>query len=377
MGRSMLAIDSLLKTYPGRGGRAATKALDGVSFTVKEGDFFTLLGPSGCGKTTTLQCIAGLEAPDDGTIRMGSEVVFGSRGGAFVPANRRGLGMVFQSYAIWPHMSVFDNVAFPLVFGGVRMAAASVKAEVMRALEMVQLGHLADRPAPMLSGGQQQRVALARALVRRPRILLLDEPLSNLDAKLRDTMRAEIRALVKSVGITTIFVTHDQTEAIGMSDQIVLMRAGRIVQQGGPRDIYLRPNSVFTADFMGRSNLIAGKAVVEPGAPLRIDTKLGVLVAETDTEFAPGASVVAVVRPQAVRIMPKASGSNSINSFAAWIVSLNFLGDLVEAEVEAGGVRMVLMLNPYDTYEEGSEITLHIPPENCVAVPADDREAAS
>ncbi len=370
----MLEIDSLLKAYPGRNGRAGTRALDGVSFTVREGDFFTLLGPSGCGKTTTLQCIAGLETPDDGTIRMGAEVVFGDRGRTFVPANKRELGMVFQSYAIWPHMTVFDNVAFPLVHGGGKAPASTVRAEVMRALEMVQLGHLAERPAPMLSGGQQQRVALARALVRRPRILLLDEPLSNLDAKLRDAMRAEIRALVKSVGITTVFVTHDQTEAVGMSDQIVLMRAGRIVQQGGPRDIYLRPNSVFTADFMGRSNLIGGK-VAEAGRQVRIDTPLGALVAEADIAFARGDAVVAVVRPQAVRILPQGAAPDAVNTYAARIVSLTFLGDVVETEVEANGVRMVLMLNPYDSFEEGGEIALHIPPAHCVAVPAESGDA--
>ena len=369
MDKPMLEIDSLVKDYPGRGGRPGTRALDGVSFTVREGDFFTLLGPSGCGKTTTLQCIAGLETPDDGCIRMGNEVVFGDHGRQFIPANKRELGMVFQSYAIWPHMTVFDNVAFPLVHGGRRVAGATVKAEVMRALDMVQLGHLAQRPAPMLSGGQQQRVALARALVRRPRILLLDEPLSNLDAKLRDAMRAEIRALVKSVGITTIFVTHDQTEAVGMSDQIVRMRAGRIVQQGGPRDIYLRPNSVFTADFMGRSNLIPG-TVTEAGRQVRIDTPLGPLVAEADLPLAPEDAVVAVVRPQAVRVVLAGSAGDGVNTYLARILSMTFLGDVVETEVEARGLRMLLMLNPYEAFAEGDAITLHIPPAHCVAVPA-------
>jgi iron(III) transport system ATP-binding protein len=229
-----------------------------VSFDVAKGDFFTLLGPSGCGKSTTLQCIAGLETPDEGEIEMDGEVVLCTRRKLLVPANRRNIGMIFQSYAIWPHLSVFDNVAFPLVHGQQRVRGTDVKRRVMQALEMVQLADYAERPSPHLSGGQQQRVALARALVHEPRLLLLDEPLSNLDAKLRDAMRVELRLLVKSLGITTVFVTHDQLEAMSMSDQIALMRAGKVVQLGAPRDVYLRPNSAFAADFMGRSNMIAG-----------------------------------------------------------------------------------------------------------------------
>jgi iron(III) transport system ATP-binding protein len=369
----MLEIRNLQKAYASRDGRTATRALDGVSFQVEEGAFFTLLGPSGCGKTTTLQCIAGLETPDSGTIRMGDQVVFRNTDGVLVPANKRELGMVFQSYAIWPHMTVFENVAFPLLHGPRRSSAAVVKKEVARALEMVQLGHVSDRPAPMLSGGQQQRVALARALVHRPRVLLLDEPLSNLDAKLRDSMRNEIRSLVKSVGITTIFVTHDQTEAVGMSDQIVLMRAGRIVQKGGPRDIYLRPNSVFAADFMGRSNLVSGR-VLEEGARTRIETSFGSLAAETDAELRKGDQAVAVIRPQAVSLVTREAAATLENCFAGRILSLAFLGDVVETEVQAMGQKLVLMLNPYDLHAQGDEVFLHMPAERCVVVPAERAE---
>ncbi|WP_332685512.1 ABC transporter ATP-binding protein [Bosea sp. (in: a-proteobacteria)] len=365
-------IENLVKSYPGQHGQEVMLALRDVSFKVDEGSFFTLLGPSGCGKTTTLQCIAGLETPDSGVIRMGDKAVFSSRENLLVPANRRELGMVFQSYAIWPHMSVFDNVAFPLVYGVKRAPSHEVRPRVLKALEMVELGHLADRPAPLLSGGQQQRVALARALVHEPRLLLLDEPLSNLDAKLRDTMRSEIRNLVKSLGITTIFVTHDQVEAIGMSDQIVLMKAGKIVQQGAPRDIYLRPNSVFTADFMGRSNLLPG-VLESGGTTARAQTAIGPISGVAGPELAPGAQVMVVVRPQAIVIAPGSETVQGPNRFKARVDAMSFLGDVVETEVETGGRKLTLMLDPYTSLSVGQELVLELPPERCVIVPADEQ----
>ena len=364
----MLQIDTLKKTYRGTGGRPSTKALNGVSFEVEQGAFFTLLGPSGCGKTTTLQCIAGLEVPDSGIIRMGDATVYSDRERILVPANKRRLGMVFQSYAIWPHMTVFENVAFPLLYGVNRKPMADVRKQVAKALEMVELGHLSDRPAPMLSGGQQQRVALARALVHEPRILLLDEPLSNLDAKLRDSMRTEIRNLVKSVGITTIFVTHDQVEAVGMSDQIVLMRNGAIVQQGAPRDIYLRPNSVFTADFMGRSNLVPGK-IVEHGDRTVIETHFGRLTGQTDSDLKTGDAAVAVIRPQAVQLVDASGDAPQENRLSARIKAMNFLGDVIETDVMCGDQKVVLMLSPYAQLDLGDKIILHVPAEHCVIVP--------
>ena len=366
----MLLIENLVKSYPGQHGQDAMLALRDVSFKVEEGSFFTLLGPSGCGKTTTLQCIAGLENPDSGVIQMGDRAVFSSRENLLVPANRRELGMVFQSYAIWPHMSVFDNVAFPLVYGVKRAPSHEVRPRVLKALEMVELAHLADRPAPLLSGGQQQRVALARALVHEPRLLLLDEPLSNLDAKLRDTMRTEIRNLVKSLGITTLFVTHDQVEAIGMSDQIVLMKAGRIVQQGAPRDIYLRPNSVFTADFMGRSNLLPG-VLGTGGATARAQTAIGPISGVAGPDLAPGAQVMVVVRPQAI-LVRSATDVLGPNRFKARVDAMTFLGDVVETEVEVGGRKLTLMLDPYTALSVGQELVLDLPPERCVIVPADE-----
>jgi iron(III) transport system ATP-binding protein len=276
---------------------------------------------------------------------------------------------VFQSYAIWPHMTVFDNVAFPLVHAKRKTGAEEVRKRVTQALERVRLAHLAERAAPLLSGGQQQRVALARALVHEPAMLLLDEPLSNLDAKLRDSMRLELRQLVKSLGITTVLVTHDQVEALGMSDQVALMRDGRIVQKGTPRDIYLEPRSAFAADFMGRSNILPAK-IEEAGEITRVSTALGPLLAR---QIAPldGAAAVAVIRPQAINVHPVAAGAGGINRFRGKVGVVHFLGDVVEAEIAIGTAQLKLLLDPYTGLSAGDEAIFEIPPERCVVVPAD------
>jgi len=223
----MIEVKQLHKTFTTEQG--GVQAVQGVNFEVSRGEIFTLLGPSGCGKTTVLRSIAGLERPDDGELTIDGRVVFADRGRTMVPPHDRGVGMVFQSYAIWPHLTVFENVAFPLLYGNFKLPKSEVKRAVRRALESVQLQGLEDRPAPLLSGGQQQRVALARALVYEPKVLLLDEPLSNLDAKLRTEMRVEIRELVKRLTITSVYVTHDQEEALVLSDRIAVMHAGNLV----------------------------------------------------------------------------------------------------------------------------------------------------
>src|SRR5580700_8201022 len=236
----MLSVHGLTKIYGDQSDTRAGGVRD-FSFELPAGTFFTLLGPSGCGKTTTLRCIAGLERPDLGQIRVGDVTLFDSRSGTSVPLNQRGIGMVFQSYAIWPHMTVFENVAFPLrVAKDRRYGREEIRTLVEDALGTVGLGGYSDRPATRLSGGQQQRVALARAIVHKPRLLLLDEPLSNLDASLREEMRAELRRLQQQIGITAIYVTHDQAEALAMSDLVAVMDHGRIVQFGEPRAIYFR-----------------------------------------------------------------------------------------------------------------------------------------
>src|SRR5262245_49552347 len=232
-------------------------AVNTLSLEAKAGEFLTLLGPSGCGKTTTLRLVAGLERPDQGEIELGGRALSSASDGLFVAPERRGMGMVFQSYAIWPHMTVFENVAFPLQ--ELRRPRAEIRERVMAILTTVGLGRLHDRPAPMLSGGQQQRVALARALVSNPQVLLLDEPLSNLDARLREEMRFELRDMQARLGITSIFVTHDQAEAMTLSDRIIVMNAGRIEQEGRPEEVYQRPTTRFVMDFLGRANHVPAR----------------------------------------------------------------------------------------------------------------------
>jgi iron(III) transport system ATP-binding protein len=366
----MLQLDSLTKTYPSRESGRPEPALKGVSFTVNEGEFFTLLGPSGCGKTTTLQCIAGLEEPDSGTIAINGRTVFSAADGISVAANRRGLGMVFQSYAIWPHMTVYDNVAFPLVHGGTRRPAADVRKRVINALEMVELGHLASRPAPLLSGGQQQRVALARAMVHEPMLLLLDEPLSNLDARLRDAMRSELRNLVKRLGTTTIFVTHDQVEALGMSDRIVLMEHGLIVQEGSPRDICMRPRNAFVAEFIGQNNLVPGR-VREVGGDVLVDSAMGVVRCAAGDGLRAGGEVVLVVHPRAISIAPPGtSASPDDNTYDAVIASQSFLGDQLDVEARVGEHLLHLSLTPFTEVTVGDRVVVSIPVQWCTAVPA-------
>jgi iron(III) transport system ATP-binding protein len=250
------------------------QAVDSVSFDVHRGEFLTLLGPSGCGKSTTLRLIAGLERPDEGEIQLDGRTITSPRRGIFTPPEKRGMGMVFQSYAVWPHMTVFENIAFPLRVR--RTPAADVRSRVSQVLEIIGLAGLADRPAPDLSGGQQQRVALGRALVSDPTLLLLDEPFSNLDARLREGMRVEMGQLQRRLGLTTIFVTHDQTEAMMLSDRIFVMNAGRVEQTGAPREVYEHPSSRFVMDFLGRINYLrAHVARLSNG-------RLGARLAETD-----------------------------------------------------------------------------------------------
>jgi iron(III) transport system ATP-binding protein len=370
----MLSVRRLHKSYPPRQpGGATVHALQDVSFEVGRGEFFTLLGPSGCGKSTTMQAIAGLETPTSGTIEMSGTAVYCSERRLLVPPNRRHIGMVFQSYAIWPHMTVFDNVAFPLVHGVKKTDAGEVKKRVMEALDLVKLAAFADRPSPHLSGGQQQRVALARALVHRPDLLLLDEPLSNLDAKLRDTMRIEIRHLVKSLGITTVFVTHDQLEAMSMSDTVVLMRGGRIVQQGTPRDVFLHPKTAFTADFMGRSNLLR---VVVSGRGVR--ASFGELAASPPSELADGAAAVLVVRTTAIQVRP-AGDATPIDGteFEGRVVESHYLGDFIEAVIDMNGCELHAAVDPFLRLEPGQRVRVGLRPDLCVVVPPDDTVVAA
>ena len=283
---------------------STVKAAQDVSFDVPDGELFTLLGPSGCGKTTTLRSIAGLERPQRGEIELDGRVVFSSAKGVFVAPNKRNFGMVFQSYAIWPHMNVFKNVAFPLEVRKPRPPQREIQEKVMRVLSVVQLAELAERDATKLSGGQQQRLALARALVMEPQLLLLDEPLSNLDAKLREKMRFELKRMQRDLGLTTIYVTHDQSEALALSHEIAVMNEGRIVQIGSPRDIYERPRNKFVADFVGNTNFIDGTmlSTAAGNGRCRVATPIGELNVQCVETLAQGAPVVVSVRPEDVEL---------------------------------------------------------------------------
>ena len=360
----MLTVQDLRMTY--RGSQGVTEAVRGVSFDVAPGEFFTLLGPSGCGKTTTLRCIAGLEDPSSGSITAGTTVVYSSAQKINVPAYRRGLGMVFQSYAIWPHMSVFDNVAFPLKHGQRKAPKADVRGRVMDVLELVQLGHLADRPAPFLSGGQQQRVALARALVLEPSVLLLDEPLSNLDAKLREDMRQEIQSLVKRTGTTTLYVTHDQLEALTMSDRVALMKDGLIDQVGDPRDVYQSPRTAFSAHFLGRTNIIDGTVLTTADADGRgrLETPWGVLQCAIPQELQTGTAVSIGFRPESVVVSVDPVEAEP-NVLRGTVAQRTFAGDTVHLEVDLGGRMLHARGDPFIEYTEGQVISIKVPPERC------------
>ena len=366
----MIEVKSLVKIYQD-GDSAGVKAVNDVSFTVEEGRFYTLLGPSGCGKTTTLRCIAGLEKANGGEIIVAGSKVYSEKDGTFVPAYRRPIGMVFQSYAIWPHLTVFENVAFPLRVGKQRFSNDDIRKKVRSALEQVELGNYEERMATQLSGGQQQRLALARALVREPKVLLLDEPLSNLDAKLRERMRVELRELQRQLRITTLYVTHDQIEALSMSNQIAVMNAGVIVQEGGPRDIYLQPKSKFVANFIGSTNQLPGQVTkVDAGSLGVVRTDVGEIACELLSGLSVGANVVVVIRPESV-VLHQTKPTQSANVIEAKIGAAMFLGEYLECTVEVG--RHVLQTHQHHTLQvrRGDPVWVDLPAGECMALPAD------
>jgi len=299
----MIKLTGLTKRYPGR--TVTANAVDGLDLDIPEGKLVALLGPSGCGKTTTLRMIAGLERNDSGTIEIDGKVVSDPSRGTFVGTDKRPIGIVFQSYAIWPHMTVLQNVMFPLRVGRPRVSRAAARERALESLDMVGLASFASRPAPDLSGGQQQRVALARALVRRPKVLLLDEPLSNLDKGLRDRMRDQIRSVQQQLGITTVFVTHDQDEALAISDDVVVMNHGTIVEHGLPQEIYTFPRNEFTARFLGISNILGGvvDAVTPDGVVVRVGDS--VLTSAKVTGAGKGDAVSVFLRPESFRLSRK------------------------------------------------------------------------
>ena len=364
----MLRVEGLYTEYPNDQG-AIVKAAQDVNFTVPEGKLFTLLGPSGCGKTTTLRSIAGLERPRVGEIAVNDRVVYSSSKGVFIQPNRRGFGMVFQSYAIWPHMNVFQNAAFPLEVGDKKYSRAEVREKVMKVLSAVQLDHLADREATKLSGGQQQRLALARALVMEPALLLLDEPLSNLDAKLRHHLRFELKRLQRELRLTTVYVTHDQSEALALSHEIAVMNEGQIVQVGSPRDIYERPQNRFVADFVGSANFldatVAGRG--DPPDSYHVSTAIGLLECSAVEPLREGDKVVVSVRPEDVHVSAERDGERNV--LPAVVDAKIFLGECLEFQLKVGDALLLARVHPSFSPPVGTRVHVKINPEKCIAIP--------
>jgi ABC-type Fe3+/spermidine/putrescine transport system ATPase subunit len=343
------------------------RAIDGISFTVPRGHFLTLLGPSGCGKTTTLMSIAGLHGIDAGSIRVGGVTYTSKDEGLFVPPEKRDIGMVFQSYAIWPHMTVAQNVAYPLEIR--KIARDEIDERVADVLRLVGLAQFSGKLATQLSGGQQQRAALARAIVSRPRLLLFDEPLSNLDLKLREQMRVELKRIQKEVGITSIYVTHDQAEALVMSDEITVMSKGRIEQKGGPHEIYARPTNAYVSNFIGVANLLEGRVlraagegrgaveISAPGAPIELLCRLGEGIKVGD-------QAVVSVRPENVRALSE----NGEHCLQGKVLEATFLGNCVDCRVLWNDFEWKVLAHPRSRLRKGETVYLRLDPEHTLAL---------
>ena len=360
-------VERLIMAY------GAVQAVRGIDFAVAPGSTLTLLGPSGCGKTTTLRCIAGLEVPTAGRITVGDETVFDDAAGRFVEPERRNIGMVFQSYAIWPHMTVGGNVSFPLTIAGVSRREAQERSRAV--LELVGLGDLSARSAADLSGGQQQRVALARALVHEPRVVLFDEPLSNLDANLRARMRTELQLLQARLRFTAIFVTHDQEEALSLSDHIVIMNRGAVEQAGSPQDIFKNPQTAFTARFLGYSNIFPGQVVarddsgvvqIEIGQDLRLSARW-----RSPAQPRIGDDCTIAFRADRVVIQPAGenldSGPLPGNRLTGTVATAAFLGTCFDYAIQAGDLQVQTEGAVDHPVIRGQTVSLAIAADHCHA----------
>ena len=359
-----LEVQGLVKSY----GKDDDRAVDDVSFAIRRGTFLTLLGPSGCGKTTTLMSIAGLHRIDAGSIRVGGITFTSPAEGVFLPPEKRDIGMVFQTYAIWPHMTVAQNVAYPLEIR--RMGRDETASRVANVLQLVGLSDTADKLATNLSGGQQQRAALARAIVSEPCLLLFDEPLSNLDLKLREQMRVELKRIQSEVGITSIYVTHDQAEALVMSDEIIVMSKGKIEQKGDPHQIYALPKSAYVSNFIGVANLLPGRVtritapgrgeleISQGGQQVSFPCRLGQGVAK-------GQEAVLSVRPEDVHIEHEPGDGPHIEGEVQDVV---FLGNSVDCRVRWHGFEWKILAHPRDRLAKGDKVYLQLDADHCLAV---------
>jgi iron(III) transport system ATP-binding protein len=350
-----IRIEQLNKRFSG------VVALSDVDLEIGDGELFFLLGPSGCGKTTLLRCLAGFEKPDSGKIFLGSDEV------SAVPAHARNTAMVFQGYALWPHLTVFENVSFGLEMK--KLGKVECEQAVWRTLELMQIKELAGRKPNALSGGQQQRVALARTLAVEPGCLLLDEPLANLDAKLRRDMRLEIRHLCKENGLTGIYVTHDRQEALSMADRIAVLRNGKVCQIGTPNEIYRRPNSKFVASFIGESNFIHGKIASVDNTSLIVDTAIGSFRStQYPQTLKEGDQAIVSLRPEVFK-----SGANGENSLQVGIEHIDYLGELASliSRCSDGSSLQFYEMNPRGDWQSGESRSIQVDPEDVVILPAE------
>ena len=356
-----LGVQCLVKAFS-----SGPPAVDQVSFQIPTGEITVLLGPSGCGKTTTLRCVAGLEHPTAGQILIDGQIVSAPLQGISVAPRHREVGMVFQSYAVWPHMTVRQNVAYPLKHRGIDRK--EIEQKVADALELVDLLEYADRPATSLSGGQMQRVALARSLSYQPKILLLDEPLSNLDAKLRLRLRADLRRIIKQAGLTALYVTHDQSEAVVLGDQIGVMNQGKLLQMGTPQQIYNQPSDLFVASFTGASNALYGTVVNHDGVDHVVELAQGAKVrARCLNPLSQGQAVVIAVRPENISLTAVATQG----SLPVRVRNLQFLGVQTNYELEVFGQTLeVTELGTAPRFEAGAAVFMTLPPEQCWGYPA-------
>jgi iron(III) transport system ATP-binding protein len=354
--KTIISIRGLEKTFPSN--RGLVRAVQKIDLDVAENEFVVLLGPSGCGKTTTLRCVAGLERPDGGSIEIAGRVMNSDRENYFVPPEQRNIGMVFQSYAVWPHLNVYQNVALPLTDGRQRIPKNEIRERVMQSLRLVQMEELETRPVTDLSGGQQQRVALARAIVTKPMVLLMDEPLSNLDARLREEMRLELKKIAQSAGVTTLYVTHDQAEALSLGDRICVMNEGEIEQIGSPEEVYSNPPNHFVAQFVGDMNFIKGK-VIGPG---KVDSPLGERSCDVPPDCQVGSTVTLAIRPQHLNLTQSSDQNSGFPE--GTVISKTYLGDAVLFEVEVSGVTLVVRLPGDSGFTVGQRATVHLPADN-------------
>ena len=363
MSQARIEVSDLIVRYGG------VTAVAGVSFTVGRGEHVTLLGPSGCGTTTTLRAIAGLEEPSSGAIRIDGQTMYSSTDRRNIPSEKRGVSMVFQSYAVWPHMTVFDNVAYGLRVR--KLPRAEVAANVDRALGLVQMREFASRPASNLSGGQQQRVALARAVAFSPTVVLFDEPLSNLDAKLRAEMRVELRELQRRLDITSVYVTHDQEEALAISDRVIVMYNGGIEQIGSPEAIYNRPKSRFVADFVGSANLIGGRLKSAPNGPgpVLFETEGGVTLQAQATHPPRGDENWVAVRTAYIDLAA-GSPNGATNIAPGNIRQRLFHGDFIQYIVDWPAGQLIVRRPPTEMFEEGATVAISFAAEHCVLLEA-------